>query len=296
MSIRSTFEPDALLRDAGRLATARVEAGLGEPQPWRRADELAVRHASARLLRRQVDAAAVLGHDAERLTRGIALVPYLEFNGPFGPSWAAHPLASPAMQVGYKLREPDVTRELAALMGPAAGRQGPRRAISFLRVLTEQAGAELMQCYVTDHIRPTVVAEQPVQAVRRRGDVDDGDRSAGAGNRIDLLFEWPLADGLRNAVVVIEAKLGASVSDGQLLSYRREALRRAKGGPVSLLLLTAWADPAERRYRSWTAVRWFSVLRRWESVLADAGDTDPEFARVRAHLWRFVLATRRAQR
>jgi hypothetical protein len=41
-------------------------------------------------------------------------------------------------------------------------------------------------------------------------------------------------------------------------------------------------------------VRWFALMRRWETVLAAAGDDDPEFARVRAHIWRFISDLRGA--
>ncbi len=58
---------------------------------------------------------------------------------------------------------------------------------------------------------------------------------------------------------------------------------------MALILLTAKADKAEKRYRSWSAVRWFALMRRWEHALAAAGDNDPEFSRVRAHIWRFIL-------
>ncbi len=219
-------------------------------------------------------------------------MPFLEPGGPFGPAWTGHPFASPAMTVGYKLREPDITRQLAALMG-GGGRHAPKRAVAFLRVLTELAEAEAIRGVLTDQTRPVVAAEHLVIAPRRRSAVAHDARSSTA-TRIDLLFEWPTGTPGQRAVVVIEAKLGSSVSVGQLRPYRREALRRAKGGPVALVLLTAWADAAERRHRTWTAVRWFQLLRRWESALAEAGDDDPEFARVRAHLWHFVLSSKRA--
>ena len=199
------------------------------------------------------------------------------------------------MGAGYRLREPDVTRELERLMGPAAGRRGRERAIGFLRLATEGSRSEALREAITDHIRPTVKAEHPILVPQRR--VIAAEPLLGsAGRRIDLLFEWPVGTTGRRAVVVVEAKLGAGVSDGQLRAYRVEALRRARGGPVGLVLLTAWADAAEQRYPSWAGVRWFKLLRRWESVLAEAGDDDPEFARVRAHLWRFVLSNRRAYR
>lgn len=283
-------------RNCALLALSRIEAFSGGMlAPWSAVDETILHSQSARLLSRQTDAAAILGRDAPSLVRGIALVPFLELGGPFGPAWAGHPFASPAMSVGYRLREPDITRGLEALMGPAAGPKGSRRAVSFLRHLTELAGATSVREAITDQTRPTVVAEHRVLPPRRRLP-PHGPTPASAATRIDLLFEWPIGADGRRAVVVVEAKLGAAVGDNQLRPYRQEALRRAKGGPVTTILLTAWADRAEGRHSSWPAVRWFSLLRRWEATLAAAGDADPEFARVRAHLWHFVLSTRKAHR
>lgn len=81
-----------------------------------------------------------------------------------------------------------------------------------------------------------------------------------AAARIDLLIEWPHGLAGRPAVVVVEAKLGATVAAAQLLPYGREA-----------------------------AIRWFALMRRWEGALAAAGDGDPVFAAIRAHIWRFLL-------
>ena len=231
----------------------------------------------------------MLGPAGERLACGITLVPFLEPGGAFGPAWAAHPFASRAMDVVHRMREPDLTRELAALMGPRAGHQGQRRAVAFLRLLTDLAGADAIAATLTDQTRPTVSPEHQVVPPRKRTPAERAARTA--ATRIDLLFEWPCGSGGQRAIVVVEAKLGATVADGQLRSYREEAARRARGGPVALILLTAQPDAAERRYRAWKPVRWFELLRRWESLLAQAGDDDPEFARVRAHLWRHILKT-----
>ena len=237
----------------------------------------------------------MLGATAEGLTRGIALVPFLASGGAFGPAWFGHPFGSTAMEAGYRLREPDVTRELERLMGSAAGRRGRERAIGFLRLVTGGHHSDALRAAITDQIRPMVTAEHLILAPQRRSTAVEVVAGAG-GRRIDLLFEWPIRTVGQKAVVVVEAKLGAGVADGQLRAYRAEALRRARGGPVGLILLTAWADTAEQRYPSWLGVRWFTLLRRWEGILAEAADGDPEFARVRAHLWRFVLSNRKAYR
>lgn len=232
----------------------------------------------------------MLEAESERLAAGIELVPFLEHGGPFGPAWAAHPFASPAMTVGYKLREPDVTRALARFMGPAGGRRGFERAVSFLRSLAELSSHPVIDAALTDTTRLAVVAEHQVAPQTRLARSGEVGRSA--ANRIDLLFEWPYGTAGQRAVVVVEAKLGSTIGDHQLRPYREEARRRAKGGPVALILLTAWTDAAERRSRAWKPVRWFQLLRRWEGAIAEAGDDDPEFARVRAHVWSFVLSSR----
>ena len=291
----SIQEPGPTPQDAVRLALARLEEGASFIGAWSPNDAAALRAEAARSLRRQGDAAVMIGASAASLMRGIALVPFLASGGAFGPAWPGHPFASTAMGAGYRLREPDVTRELERLMGPAAGRRGTERAICFLRLVTEGVRSETLRAAITDHIRPTVKTEHLVVAPQRRSTASKPPPGS-AGRRIDLLFEWPTGTAGQKVIVVVEAKLGAEVSEGQLKAYRAEALRRARGGPVGLVLLTAWADAAERHNPSWACARWFTLLRRWEGILAEAGDDDPEFARVRAHLWRFVLSNRRAYR
>lgn len=70
------------------------------------------------------------------------------------------------MDAPYKLREPDVTQSLARHMWPAAGRRGSERAVSFLRVLSDLAGAtDILQAL--DGARPTVTAEHLVRSTGR---------------------------------------------------------------------------------------------------------------------------------
>lgn len=284
-----TADADLLVPSAIRLALAHLAAMPELVEAWGPVQGTLVRAEAARQLTRQADAATILGDAVGQLTEGIALVPYLEPGGAFGPAWAGHPFASPAMRAGYKLREPDITRALAALMGPAAGPRGVQRAIGFLRLLTVGSRTAALHAAISDGIRPRVTAECPVTP--SQGACAS---TTGTARRIDLLFEWPFGSDGRHAVVAVEAKLDAAVSAGQLSAYRAEARRKARGGPVGLVLLTGWADVAERRHPAWAAVRWFALLRRWEAMLAEAGDDDSEFTRVRAHLWKFVLASRRA--
>ncbi len=258
---------------------------------WSQADADQLRHEAARLLSCHVHAAQVLAPNAERLVAGIGLVPFLEPGGPFGPAWSAHPLASPAFHVGYSLREPDLTRELAALMAPSSQR-GVERAVSFLQVLSEIAGDTVIRDTLAAGVRPQVSAEHTVRGAPRRSAKSRKASGSSGLPRIDLMFDWPVGMGVQRAVVVVEAKLGATVGESQLKPYREEARRRANGGPCFLILLTAWADAAEARSRYWRPVRWFAVLRRWEVALAAAGDDDAEFARIRAHLWSFIFRKR----
>lgn len=285
-----------MLRDAAVLAL-NAFTGLGTPFPgWSAQDAALLRRLAARHLTQRADAAAILGRDAARLADGIDVVSIMHATGgPFGPNWTGHPFISPAMDVRYQLREPDVTRELAHVMGPAAGRRGQERCLSFLRLLTGLARLDDLQATLHDGVSITVAAEHTVPIVARRerfgqGRADHGvapsQRAAPA--RIDLLFQWPTSTGSR-AVLAVEAKFGAVVSKSQLHHYRRAALQLARGGPVGLVLLTAERDEAERRYTSWRGVRWFALMRRWEAALAAAGDHDDEFTRVRAHIWRHLL-------
>ena len=283
-----------MLWDAAVLALAHVRAAEDLPPPWDDAEATSIGRAAAHLLVRRAECARALGPAAEHLVGGIELVPFLDINGGLGPGWAAHPLASPGWHDARPLREPDATRGLAAFMGPAAGPRGAERILSFLRILIDLAGAAEVGDALTPARRPTVVPEHPVRRPSRRTGASPAGSGRTAAPRIDLLFEWASNAGERRAVVVVEAKLGATVSRNQLRPYREEARRRAQGG-VALVLLTARGDRAEDRHPAWRPVRWFPLLRRWEAALVAAGDDDPEFARLRAGLWRFVLSPGKAR-
>lgn len=179
-------------------------------------------------------------------------------------------------------------------MNSSAGPRGAERAVSFLRVLTEIAGADEVRNVLAAGTRPNVAAEHEVRRPPGRSSTTPAGSGRVSVPRIDLIFDWPVGVDGRRAVVVVEAKLSAIVGKQQLKPYREEAKRRARGGPVALILLTAWPDKVEVRHSSWRPVRWLALLRRWEVDLAAAGDADPEFARLRAHLWRFVLSSKRA--
>ncbi|MBC6718666.1 PD-(D/E)XK nuclease family protein [Aurantimonas sp. DM33-3] len=286
-----------MLSDSAVLAFTRIATNPQLFPVWTETDARRLRCAATLILHRSSDAAAFLAPYVGQLTNGIEMVPILGTSGgPFGPAWRGHPFLSPAMDVGYKLREADLTRELAVLMGPSSGRRGSERAVSFLRVIADLARRPAIADALDDQTRPNVSAEHAVRTTDRKLKVAAISPAGvgfkkGSSPRIDLMFEWPVGTDGRQAVVVIEAKLGATVGEGQLKPYREEGKRRAKSGPLALVLLTAHADKATSRHRSWAAVRWFALMRRWENVLAAAGDDDSEFARVRAHVWRYILSS-----
>lgn len=174
-------------------------------------------------------------------------------------------------------------------MGPTGGPRGPERAASFPRVLADLARKPALQAALDGRVSPAVTPEQPVKSLGARGRELGSLLAIGARPSHQFVLRVALRARRQQAVVVVEAKLGATVACRPLLPYGREAARRARGGLVMRVLLTVRADAAERRYRSWAAVRWFALMRRWEGALAAAGDVGPEFAAVRAHIWRFLL-------
>jgi hypothetical protein len=158
-------EPRINLRDVAVLALERMNHAPALLPHWPEGEGALLRREAVRILHQSGDAARLLAPEAERLVRGIELVPSVGGEGaPFGPAWPGHPFASGAMGVGYKLREADLTRELAKLMGPSAGRRGPERAISFLRVMAELAGEDAVLDALRNGARPTVTAEHMVSA------------------------------------------------------------------------------------------------------------------------------------
>lgn len=270
-------------------------------QDWSPHDEVAVRRTGARLIGNARYAADLVHHAAPGLVRGIVLASPLGPVSAMGPLWHGHPFASPAMAASYRLREPDITRGLERVMREDKGERGATRARSFLRTLAELGGTPELLAALREPMRPVVAAEHPIRVGRapHRPDRSGGGITRGSAEamplpaapgplRIDMLFRWPTSEG-RSHVVVVEAKLGSTVSAGQLAPYREEARRLARGGPVTLFLLTLRPDAAERRHRNWHAVRWGALMGRWERCIAQDGDDDGEFARLRAQVWRHVL-------
>lgn len=193
----------------------------------------------------------------------------------FGPRWPGHPFGHEPTDLGVDLHEAQYLRMLAWLLSPE--RQGEiavGRTRSFLTALFQAAGREPPAKLASLDARVAVQAEHRI-----------GPTSA--GGRIDLLVSWPRPSGAGQCLVAVEAKFDHIPTYGQLGAYADYLRKRTRAGDVtSLFLVELTPRPRGRPAERWTGVTWLAVLRRWEALLAAAGDADLAFARFRAALWR----------
>ena len=199
---------------------------------------------------------------------------------PLGPAWSGHPALqrrTPGQHIS--LHERQITEALADVLS-TGGRARP-----FLRILCELGGRTDLLGSMGATTRVGVEAEVPLEHVSHHQARD----RRGSPRRMDLVFRWrPEADRDSEAVAVVEAKLGAGFSPGQLKAYGAEARKLARGSRLSPgLFLVGIAPPARQDLpRAWRFLHWSTVMRRWEVRLAETSDDDVGFTALRAHLWR----------
>lgn len=86
--------------------------------------------------------------------------------------------------------------------------------------------------------------------------------------RIDIFVAWnPQDKGKYEYGLIIEAKFGHKVTNGQLPTYRNYATNLIKKD-FALILLTLDGKPSIRN-KSWYPVQWFTLMSRWERELND---------------------------
>jgi hypothetical protein len=179
-------------------------------------------------------------------------------NGHEGHAFNAAPL-----NWGFVLTEPQVTRGLAHFLNAA---NTARRRRAFLTALG---------------------VEGPADDSRLAGGTVETEVATGNGGRIDLLMRWSDAQGTHG--IVIEAKFGHNISQGQLPKYRNHIVYKIKNTSFFVIGLQRKKkdDKQFRRNKSWEYMTWRAVMHRFEVALSreSGGDSDPEFARFRRSVW-----------
>ena len=107
------------------------------------------------------------------------------------------------------------------------------------------------------------------------------EESTSGKKRIDLLIVWEHSSS--RFAVVIEAKLGHHITDGQLSAYR-EHLEKMKIQKERQLLIVVSSRAADQRNGDWRWKEWRDLLIAHERALCDKHD-DPEYSRFRKTLW-----------
>lgn len=153
---------------------------------------------------------------------------------------------------GFGLTEPMATKTLARLLSAGSGDIRAQRISAFLQAVGIPEDPDRMSAL--EHCR--IVAEQ---------------------DRIDLKLVWK-DKANRNVVVIIEAKFGHKVTDGQLSAYRKAVSALHKTKPLASILLTldkgvlAALHPQQRKL--WKQVDWRVFWLRFERLRPIEHDAD----------------------
>jgi len=189
----------------------------------------------------------VIGH-SELLARSGA-IPRIDaapevLHAIFATNRPDHAFDQEPLRWGFGLTEPMATRTLAMFLSAGSVEMRALRISAFLQAIgipEDCASPNALQ-------RCRVVAEE---------------------DRIDLKLVWKGDDG-KDIVVIIEAKLGHEVTEGQLSGYRA-IIRRSHGcAPISSVLLTldnsACAALKGMQRRIWRQVDWRNFWLRFERL------------------------------
>lgn len=188
-----------------------------------------------------------------------------EFLGGLG---RGHGLACDLGDYVAEQQEPQITGALANALHARGMPIRWQRIRTFLQALGVEEGLlrSLEGCKENPE-RVVVQAEDPT---------DDG-------RRMDLRISWPGEDPVKLDGVVIEAKFGHEVTEGQLPAYESWAQRYLNPQGSQLILLTVEGEQAQADERfHWHPVSWLQLMRRWEGLLPDAAQ---ELALVKQLIW-----------
>ncbi|MBL1430218.1 MAG: PD-(D/E)XK nuclease family protein [Robiginitomaculum sp.] len=150
----------------------------------------------------------------------------------------------------FHLSEPDATKTFAHVLNQGAPDIRASRIQAFLKALGLIEIPDIAQLH-----RAKVMAEQ---------------------DRIDLEIRWPLAKTGKWNVVLVEAKFGHTLTQGQLTKYRRA--RQAKNGfelldCFLLVLKMSKTDKKylkiESKYKNWEIIYWDDLWLRFEKYRPD---------------------------
>ena len=201
--------------------------------------------------------------------------------GLWGPYWPGHPFGGPTLLNAASLTEPQVTRELVWWLNTSM-KNGAPRARAFLKAMTASTPQDEAAEWAAFIETVSIKAEAEIDPTTAGRDTTKlGSRSNGA---LDLFFTLAAPDGVRRHVIV-EAKLEAPLSKGQLSGYFRRTRRLQ--GPLHVFLGVR-RDPALKRNPQWAYCSWRRLLALWEYEIAQAGDDDLAFRFFRSELFRTI--------
>ena len=170
--------------------------------------------------------------------------------------------------------EPQITGGFVHFLNEGTRAQQHARAAALVRAAFLVAGRSADFLAARRILDVTAAAEHPVEA----------------GKRIDILIELELDDET-TAGLVIEAKLGADLTQSQLPSYRKHALGR-KGWRMDQTTFLIVAPQPVRLNRSvllrnpeWSAQSWWSFLTQLERSLSPEDDCH-DYRRFRRTVWK----------
>ena len=262
--------------DAIRMAVALLARGpLLKPEVEVRRNGADIHWAAQALRGRLASAISRLASFTAAMVDGIYCPRKLDgYVSLFGPAWPRHPLRHSPRIHGYRTHEPHLTKTLAEFLRPRAPQlHHYDRANGFLAGLFQAGGVASRAPCQSSMMDLTVTAEQPIG------------RSPNS-KRIDLFFAW--TEGSNRRLVAVEIKFRHIAMRGTLPAYRQYLQSIAGSGQIDLFLVTLQPDALARRNSDWVPVGWLNLLRSWERYVADNADTDDDFTRFRAELWRQI--------